>query len=333
MKIKNESVCIQVGKKKIELHNLILNSYLDLFAESFLKFKNKAMYYCYIKFDTDQEIDIDSRTMQYDTIYECDFYKISETYTENYIINNYLYDKEMVEQPLISDFVGHKITGIGFGDYNYDTNQYEIYAFLNVSEYDIYVQEGEEIVISRKDKISTDLKFYSNSSEVKYPTHLTIRGVLEVQGNDFNTVYSELYSVGFGTLYNIMQEEVKVEDLDFKKIGIGLVGLEGAKDYAVYPNSTLFPSSTLFPGRKIEGLQKLQIKNEGEGLYPSLLLFPGQTYPQKATCRWVIYKFKLYRKRYEGEEEIIEDTGLYYYQSQMTNLIGDIKLKIKYERV
>ena len=54
MKIKNENVCIQVGKKKIELHNLILNSYLDLFAESFLKFKNKAMYYCYIKFDTDQ---------------------------------------------------------------------------------------------------------------------------------------------------------------------------------------------------------------------------------------------------------------------------------------
>lgn len=333
MKIKNESVTIQVGKKKIELHNLILNSYLDLFADSFLKFKTKALYYCYIKFDTEQDINVNSRTMQYDTIYECDFYKIRETYTENYIINDYFYDKEVVEQPLISDFAGHKITGIGFGDFNYDTGQYEIYAFLDVSEYEIYVQPGEQIVISRKDKISSDLKFYSPFTEVKYPTHLTIRGILEVQGNDFNTVYSELYSIGFGTLYNTIEEEIKVEDLDFKKIGTGLIGLEGAKDYSVYPSSTLYPNITLYPGREIEGLQKLKIEDKGEGLYPSLLLFPGQTYPQKATCRWVIYKFKLYRKRHEGEEEIIEDTGLYYYQSQMTNLIGDIKLKIKYERV
>ena len=43
MKIKNESVTIKIGNKERSFHNLILNSYIDLFADSFLKFKNKLL--------------------------------------------------------------------------------------------------------------------------------------------------------------------------------------------------------------------------------------------------------------------------------------------------
>lgn len=179
MKIKNESVTIKIGNKEKSFHNLILNSYIDLFADSFLKFKNKLLTYCYVKFDTTQTINENSTTMEYDTILETNFYKTKESFSENNIINDYIYDIPVMEQEEISTFVGKKITGIGFGDYDNDSGQYLLYAFLDVSKYQIIVQEGQEVVISRKDKITRDLQFYSPFSSVKYPTHLTSRGIIE----------------------------------------------------------------------------------------------------------------------------------------------------------
>ena len=332
MKIKNESITIKIGNKEKSFHNLILNSYIDLFADSFLNFKNKLLTYCYIKFDTTQVIDENSTTMEYDTILETNFYKTKETFSENNIINDYIYDVPVMDQKEIADFTGHKITGIGFGDY--DGNKYILYAFLDVSKYQIIVQEGQEVVISRKDKITSDLQFYSPFSDVRYPTHLTTRGIIEKIGMEYNEIFSQLYSVGFGTLYSkIDTEEIPVAELDFKKEDIGVVTLIGAQDYAVYPSIDLFPSSELYPGRSSEGLKKLEIPDRGEGEYPSSLLFPStELYPKQSSPKYVIYKFKLYRRRYEGELEIVEDTGLYYYQAQKVDGTGAIKLTIKYER-
>lgn len=334
MKIKNESVTIKIGNKEKSFHNLILNSYIDLFADSFLKFKNKLLTYCYVKFDTTQTINENSTTMEYDTILETNFYKTKESFSENNIINDYIYDIPVMEQEEISTFVGRKITGIGFGDYDNDSGQYLLYAFLDVSKYQIIVQEGQEVVISRKDKITSDLQFYSPFSSVKYPTHLTSRGIIEKIGMEYNEIFSQLYSVGFGTLYSkIDTEEIPVSELDFKKEGTGIVTLIGAQDYAVYPNTDLFPSPEVYPGRSSEGLKKLEIPDRGEGQYPSSLLFPStELYPKQSSPKYVIYKFKLYRRRYEGELEIVEDTGLYYYQSQSIDGTGAIKLTIKYER-
>lgn len=334
MKIKNESVTIKIGNKEKSFRNLILNSYIDLFADSFLEFKNKLLRYCYIKFDTTQIIDENSKAMEYDTILETDFYKLKETFSENNIINDYLYDMPVLEQKEISEFVGHKITGIGFGDYDYNINQYVLYAFLDVSKYQIVVQEGQNIVISRKDKITSDLQFYSPFSSVRYPTHLTTRGIIEKVGIEYNEIFSQLYSVGFGALYSkIDTEEIPVAELDFKKEGIGIVTLIGAQNYAVYPSANLFPSLSLFPGRNIEGLRKLEIPNREEGQYPSSLILPStELYPKQSPPKYVIYKFKLYKRRYEGELEIVEDTGLYYHQAQAIDGTGAIKLTIKYER-
>lgn len=334
MKIQNESVTIKMGNKEKSFHNLILNSYIDLFADSFLKFRNKMLTYCYIKFDTTQTINENSTTMEYDTILETNYYKTNETYSENTIINDYIYDIALTDYPEISEFTGHQITGIGFGAYDNNTSQFLLYAFLDVSKYQIIVQEGQTITISRKDKIKSDLLFSSPFSTVKYPTHLTMRGILELEGMEYNEIFSQLYSVAFGTLYNkIDTEEIPVEELDFKKEELGIVTLIGAQDYAVYPSKTLFPSLTLFPGRSSSELKKLEIPDRGIGKYPSKSLFPSTSlYPKQVTPKYVIYKFKLYRRKWEDIQEVIEDTGLYYYQAQKIDGIGTIKLEIKYER-
>lgn len=333
MKIQNESVTIRLGNRERTFKNLILNSYLDLFADSFLKFKNKAMDACFIKFDTPQVVDEDSTNMEYDLVLQTDPYKTKETYTENTIINDYIYNVKATGFKDISEFVGHQITAIGFGTYDYYEENTMLYAFLDISRYQIYVQDGQEIIISRKDKITSDLLFYSPFKEVKYPTHLTTRGILEIKDMEYDEIFSQLYSLGLGTLYNVIEEEIPLEELDIKKEGIGTIIIESAKNYASYPSTTLFPSTSLFPGRTPEGLKKLEIKNKGEGLYPSLSLYPSKnSYPKQATQKWVIYKFKLYRKRYEGEKEIIEDTGSYYFQAQRINQTGSLKLNIKYER-
>lgn len=334
MKIKNESVTIKIGNKEKSFNNLILNSYLDLFADSFLSFKKKMLTYCFVKFDTTQQINQESTSMDYDTILETNFYKTKETYSENNIINDYIYDVPVIDEKDITEFAGHQITGIGFGDYDYKENKYVLYAFLDVSKYQIIVQEGQEVIISRKDKIMSDLLFYSPFSSVNYPVHLTMRGILELKGMEYDEVYSQLYSVAFGTLYNkIDTEEIPAEELDFKKEDLGTVSLIGAQNYAVYPNTDLFPSPDLHPGRSSEGLKKLEIPDRGEGQYPASLLFPStELYPKQSSPKYVIYKFKLYRRRYEGELEIVEDTGLYYYQSQAIDGTGAIKLTIKYER-
>lgn len=332
IKIKNEGITIKIGNKEKTFKNLILNSYIDLFAESFVSFKDKSLSYCFIKFETTQSINEESTTMDYDVILASYTQDMQEIFNENSVVNKYIFEGDTIEGSF-KNFAGKKITGIGFGDFDYNTTKIKLYAFLDVSKYQLLFQENQQVVISRIDKITTDLKFFSPSSDIKFPLHLTTKGLLEFIGYEYNTIYSELYSIGTGTLYNQINTEVLVSNLDFKKTGVGVVTIKSAENYAIYPSKTLYPSTTIYPGRTTIRLEKLKITDKGEGLYPSPSLYPSSSnYPKIATDKWVIYKFKLYRKRYEGEKEIIEDTGLYYYQSQKTDLTNFIKLEIKYER-
>lgn len=332
MKVKNEGISIKIGNKERVFKNLILNNYLDLYAESFVNFKQKWLPYCFIKFEETQAIDENSTTMDYDVVLEANFKDMQQIFTENTITNKYMYYTQTFNSKPLDSFKGKAIAGIGFG--NYINDNIVIYAFLDVSKYNIIMQEGQKLIISRIDKITTDLKLYSPFSEVTFPVHLMMNGIMEIIGMEYETIYSRLYSIGTGTLYNKMNTEIPVEQLDFKKTGTGLVSIESAKDYAIYPAPDLFPGPDVFPGRPSEGLTKLQIEDKGEGLYPSLDLLPGQdTYPEEATDKWVIYKFKLYRQVWtENQGDIAVDTGLWYYQSQKTDLKGDLKLEIKYER-
>ena len=58
MKIKNEKILIKCGKKRIELRNLILDAYLNQFANAQISIGNavstdfqKCLNYCLLKFE------------------------------------------------------------------------------------------------------------------------------------------------------------------------------------------------------------------------------------------------------------------------------------------
>lgn len=330
MKIENKEVSVKIGNKTKTFKNLILNSYLNLFADSFIDFKNKDLPYCFVNITkTNSNIDENSTTMEYDTILEADFSNNIEILTENTLINKYYYKNLVNGENSLSNYLGQTIKELGFGNYDYETESFKIYAFLDVSRYDLYIQKNQPIIISRIDKITSDMKMYSTLDEIKGPIHLTTRGLLETKGMEYDTVVSKLHSVGFGTLYNKIEDEFFVDELKFEKDGIGSVSISSGKYLASFPSSETYPSTSLYPAKEKE----LKIENKGEGLYPSFSLYPSQNnYMMQSTQKWIIYKFKLFRIRSEGTEEIIEDTGEYYYQSKHVNMFGKLKLKVKYER-
>ena len=71
MKVKNLEVGIKIGNKQHKFTNLILNKYLDLFADSFLEFKDKNLDFCCINLTKEKTlITPESTEMQFDTILE-----------------------------------------------------------------------------------------------------------------------------------------------------------------------------------------------------------------------------------------------------------------------
>lgn len=311
MKIKNKDVTIKIGKKQLSFKNLILDSYIELFRDSFLEFKNKTLNYCFLKFNSFQEINCQSKEMDYDVVLTSRYEKIHQIYTENVIINKYIYDEEYIDNIDFTDTInnhsGEQLCGVGFGriEYEEEKPKIKIYAFLDVSKYNIIVQEFQKIIISRVDKVTTDLLFFSPFADIKYPYHLTIAGLFNLLGMEYNNAFPKLKSIGLGNLYNVIRDEKPVEELNIEKKGIDTIKIG-----------------------------PITLKNESDGLYPSFDLYPSEDlYPQKATPRWIIYKFEIFEILEQGEEEPqFIDTGKYYYQCQYIDRIGEINLKIKYER-
>ena len=308
MEVKNLEVGIKIGNKQRKFTNLICNSYLDLFADSFLDFKEKNLPYCFVNFSKDNSnITVNSTTMQYDTILEAEFAQNIEILTENSVINKYYYINPVAEYQYLEDFTGRPIKEIGFGNVNPDTNKYILYAYLDVSKYNIIIQDSQPIIISRVDKIASDMKFWSNSSDIKGPYHLTGRGMLELVGFDYDRVLPKFYSLGFGVLPYVYIQEFLAENLDVKKTGTG--------EITVNNTFTNFAKNDLYPR---------------PDLYPSPTL-----YPQESTANLLIYKFKMYKEVYVDPERPpdLVDTGLYYIQyKELTNFGFINNLKIKYER-
>ena len=196
MKIENKEIGIKIGDKELKFTNMILNSYLNLFADSFNSFKNKDLPYCLISFNTLNNITEYSTEMSYDLILEAEFNKNIEVLSPTSIINKYYYRTPQVGQEWGS-FIGQQILNIGFANYDYVTNKYEIYAFLDVSNYNIIVQDKQPIIISRTDKITSDMNLWTNSSKIKAPYHLSMRGMLNYEGMEYFRSIPKLHSIGF----------------------------------------------------------------------------------------------------------------------------------------
>lgn len=179
MKVKNLEVSIKVGNKQHKFTNLILNKYLDLFADSFLEFKDKNLDFCCVNLTNEKTlVTAESTEMPFDTILEFNSAERSELLTENTVINKYNYESPLAGYNSLSSYIGQYIKQIGFGIYDYEAKKFELYAYLDVSKYNIVVQEGQPIVISRMDKVSTDMNFWSNANAVKCPYHLTTKRII-----------------------------------------------------------------------------------------------------------------------------------------------------------
>lgn len=209
--IKNKAVDIKIGKKSYNFTNLIMDKLLNTYANSLIddyKNLNKGMLQCLISFQTmnitpEQEL----KSSAFDIAIVNSNYSV--TSSEQKIItksvcdteNTYIYDyaKKTANNIKISDYAGNKICYLGFS-YVIHPNAY-VLATLDVSNYDIYIQDNEEIVVTRIDEISTDAIFISLSDKINAPVHLlprAIDGILPAQefwsGDQEVTIYNKAFA-------------------------------------------------------------------------------------------------------------------------------------------
>lgn len=209
MKIKNDSVRIQIGNKKYDFHNLILNEYIKRLINKQLSkevatnsdlTKSTKLTYLLLKLDTPiNNINQDSVLTNYDfdiTIVHRASIKqdISEKqvviqYDYSILVNDYVIDlktaqlgkdsSETIKQ--LADFYDRKITAIGFTTHWFPYKEVPVCAVLDTSNYSIFLERNQDLTISRKDIITTDAEFSTNNKEkVKGPAHLSPLGLPQI---------------------------------------------------------------------------------------------------------------------------------------------------------
>lgn len=322
MKIKNEQVILRIGNKKYEFQNLILDEYLKRFArrqqdkDKLNLLKNKTeLNCCLLKFDTPIEslsetsqlvnedfdicIDISTFTQQISQK------QVSIVY--NYDSNFIMYDYNKSGKLDIKDYYGRQITAIGFNStYLRNSIAEEVYvcAVLDTSNYNIYLQEKQEISITRKDIIETDAIFSSNNAKkVPGPIHLAPYGTPQTDNpiwyNDVG--YGILYSIGLSSYRDYIDKELIIgEDVSLEAVDVG-IAIKGIENY-LNTEKTIFSNSNLYPNNNI--------------------------YPIKSNYKYILLKYKIWQTI--SADTI--DTGCFYYMAIPINKFGKSDLTIKYER-
>lgn len=344
MKIHNETVEIKIGNKKYDFKNLILDEYLKRFAEKQLDMfgnrkvlKSTELNYCFLKFDepiTTLNENIELIPENFDICAvdgtKCTIQNLSEkgcSIKYIYEFDGLMWDftKHNSEDNFISNYYGKKITAIGFGIYWSNLSGNKICAFLDTSNYNIYLQKNQNITIARKDIITSDASFWSNNSKITGPLHLAPIGgepLLEQkekwETGEYITIvkpertYGILDSIGFSNSINEINEEITINLLN------PIISDE---------NELIFDS-----------IKNYYNKNS---LYSSNSLYPGEIYSERENYKYVIFKYKVYQedvfvgKNENGEYEHYYtpiDTKSYYLQAIPIEKYGLTNLKIKYER-
>ena len=334
MKIKNDLVSIKIGKKQYDFKNLILDTYLQRFIKGQLD-KNtinnilygKNLIYCMLKFDTPLQ-NINSNSVIYNQEFDAALAigcKYEQTISEKQIIIEYTYNsKDILDYSDgsikdISNFYGRKITALGFNntfreyDEENEMSKLPVLAVLNTENYNIYLQENQELAITRKDIITTDALFYSNNKDkIQGPAHLVPFGIPEITQNKknyYSAAHGILYSIGLSSYTDYIDKEFIIgQDIEVEENGTEL-NIKGLENYLATDNS-LFPSNNIYPSA---------------GLYPI-----------KTNYKYVILKYKIWQNVHSGDFNNVittpTDTGYYYYQAIPIDKFGELDLKIKYER-
>lgn len=283
MKIKNEYVIIKNGKKQIKLHNLILDRYLNQIVTNQIDIENRKsllMYYIFIKFDT--ELTFDNTTELNENSFDLAMWASSydTEMTKKDIINNYMYKLEKGYSAIkistnqeitnFEEYSGRKITAIGFGANTYSN----LYACLDTSNYNIYLDTNQTFTVTRKDILSTDGYFYSQDSIVQSPIHLSNGiGVNDPVSGIYKDYYGVLKSVGLGiNPYKMLEEHSLMPYINHIETGTDFINIldELVIEYiseGLFPAQDLYPAENLYPARIIE-----------DSLYPSADIYPRYRY-------------------------------------------------------
>lgn len=347
MKIKNEQVILKIGDKKYEFQNLILDEYLKRFVKRQtdkekikLSSNNTELLYCLLKFDTPIEnLNNASKLKNQDfdvcIIGGCKYnQQISNTkiivdYNYEYDGMMYDYKKSTAIDIKMEDYYGKKITAIGFnvfwGKYveNATFEQDYVCAVLDTSNYNIYLQENQEISITRKDIIETDAIFSTNNKDkIPGPAHLAPFGVPQLiyqsdiyndEGNSWYSYndagYGILYSVGLSSYSDYIDKEFVVGADVSLKISNTEITIKGIKNY-LNTEKSIFCNTNLYSASNI--------------------------YPIKSNYKYVILKYKIWQNVHSGDFDNVitttTDTGCFYYMAIPIDKFGKSDLIIKYER-
>ena len=361
MEIKNDCIEIKIGNKKYEFKNLILDTYLKKFVHSQLyptDFNTKLrrnLKTIGIKFDEPIK-DINEKSeiniLESDIVtYSASLFETVEG-AEKTIYVDYRYnipystvgsnayyidiDKLNIEEDIaiysLEKFKGKKIAQIFFASYWIGLNDNPIYidAILDVSNFNIYIQENQDIYITRKDIISTDAIFYYIDNElIKYPEYLSPIKVLDIfnqgwveyeyeEGSytrmEADKAYSQLYSIGFSNSIDKIEKEF-INGKDFTAV------------------------------EEDNKLKIINIENKylGSLIYPNINIFPSlNLYPLQEKFKYIVYKYKLFQDYilyYDVTEDnwVREDrdTRLYYLQAKEIDLPENknVDLVLQYDRI
>lgn len=343
MKIKNDYIIINKGKKQIKLHNLILNKYIEQIIANQMETDAELrhsllMSEIYIKFDNELSFDATSILSESDFDLKAHYYTMNDDITPTQAVFNYFYKTDSTPynvfdislQQFISDlsaYFGKKITAIGFGEIFQNTDI--IYACVDTSKYNIYLEAEDEIFsVARRDILSTDMLFYCSNKAIKGSLHLC-NGQFHYDNSRFMdfTYIAVLESIGLSTTIFNMDIETKLTPynthLDLTELNKIKINDEFTIEYksdGLFPASDLYPALDLYPARIIE-----------EPLYPSLDIYPGEEqYMVAVPYQYMQLKYQIYKM--DTIEGTITRTNDFYLLSKRIENNQKIKMNINYER-
>lgn len=338
-KIKNDAIIIKNGKKTFELRNTILDEYLKRFAvrqmdtNYALNTHNTFLKYIMLKFDTPITYDTNSN------IYTDDFdiclmeepqtkqtinkSTITADYTWLIGSNAFIYEYTTHEAgEFIQDWYNRKITAIGFNTTWAPTGtgvSTPVCAIIDTSNYNLYLQDNELFTVTRRDLVSSDALFWSNSNKIPGALHLAPNGgdVIFPQANIYNSdhsawasfafirTYGIVHSVGFSNSIDVIEhEQVIGTDISMRQI-----------DNKLILRNIVSPPPSL-----------------ARTFISKFLPF----FPTRSSYKYYIIKYKVWQDFVSGTYEDIvytpTDTGYYYYIAIPTTDIGTKNIEIKYER-
>ena len=309
MKISNKYIEIKNGNKKYNFKNFMMNNYLKYFVDSSLtmqsnisvEYLTKTMRAVCLKIDSPFEQEITPDTNLNSTDFDVCFYYSSRTQAGNskQVEISYVYQLKDIfyyngvetnDKSLIN---GKKIYAIGFSL----SEESDIKAYIDVSAYNIRINDNEIFDITRVDTFESDAECVGQ----EYPIHLAPIGKFDIKKGPS---YAHLYSIGLGyTKGNITNEYIIGQDINLIR-----------NDDFTYSFNLNNPSG----------------ENE---IYPRNDLYPNETlYPSEENFKYVIYKYKIYGIL-EEEGSPTGYTGEEYTMNYEISKTGDFNIKTILENI